>query len=185
MIKIFLLVALVLVAEYPAGAQSKPSFAVDATTGGGRGNGGEFFDRRIGGVRLAVSVSGSRDAKLGPYVEIAQDWLALGMGHKAICYESPRGGCIQPFPELRGPELILGGLLRPTPRVELRAGGGGGAFQLSEGPRVRGVVGQADASVRVSDHIGVLLGTRYVVLPRYLGDRLWTMPWAFGLRLRW
>ncbi|MHB1096415.1 MAG: hypothetical protein ACYC3F_09585 [Gemmatimonadaceae bacterium] len=57
-------------------------------------------------------------------------------------------------------------MLRPTPRVELRAGVGGGAFQASEGPRVGGIVGQADASVRASDHIGVLLGTRYVVLPR-------------------
>jgi hypothetical protein len=185
MIKTVLLVALVLVAEYPVGAQSKPSFAVDATTGGGRANGGEFFDRGIGGVRLAVSVSGTRDARMSPYAEIAKDWLALGMGHITICYQSTRGGCVQPYPELRGIELILGGLLRPTPRVELRAGAGGGAFQAPEGPRVGGIVVQADASVRASDHIGVLLGTRYVVLPRYIGDRLWTMPWAFGLRVRW
>jgi hypothetical protein len=180
-----LFVALILVAEYPAGAQSNPSFAVDATTGGGRANGGEFRDRHIGGVRLAVNVSGSRDAKLSPYVEIAKDWLALSMGHTLMCYESTRGGCIKHFPDLRGTELILGGLLRPSPRVELRAGVGGGAFQAPEGPRVGGIVVQADASVRASDHIGVLLGTRYVVLPRYLGDRLWTMRWAFGLRVRW
>lgn len=181
----FLFVALILVAVYPAGAQSNPSFAVDATTGAGQGNGGEFFDRGIGGVRLAVSVSGTRDARLSPYVEIAKDWLALGMDHILICYPSTRGGCIKPYPDLRGIELILGGLLRPTPRVELRAGVGGGAFEASEGPRVGGIVGQADATVRVSNHIGVLLGTRYVVLPRYIGDRLWTMPWAFGLRVRW
>lgn len=185
MSRTFLFLALILVAEYPAGAQSKPSFAVDATTGGGRANGGEFFDRGIGGVRLAVSVSGSRDAKLSPYAEIAKDWLGLSMGHKAICYESARGGCIQPYPDLRGIELIVGGVLRPTPRVELRAGVGGGAFWSPEGPRVGGIVGQADATVRVSNHIGVLLGTRYVVLPRYIDDRLWTMPVAFGLRVRW
>ncbi len=61
---------------------------------------------------------------------------------------------------------------------------GGGAFQAPRGPQVGGIVVQADATARVSDHIGVLLGTRYVVLPRYIGDRLWTMPWAFGLRVR-
>ncbi len=122
MSKTVLLVALLLVAEYPAGAQSKPSFAVDATIGGGRANGGELRDRHIGGVRLAASVSGSRDAKLSPYAEIAKDWLALGMGHILICYESTRGGCIKPYPELRGLELTFGGLLRPAPRVELRAG---------------------------------------------------------------
>lgn len=185
MTRTLLFVALLLVAAYPAGAQATQSFAVDATIGNGRANGGEFRDRHIGGVRLAASVSGSRDAKLSPYAEIARDWLALGMGHILICYESTRGGCIQPYPELRGMELIVGGLLRPTPRIELRAGVGGGAFHASEGPQVGGIVVQADGTVRASDHIGVLLGTRYVVLPRYIGDRLWTMPWAFGLRVRW
>ena len=165
--------------------QRQPSFSFDATIGGGTGHGGEFYDRGIVGGRVAVSIriAGSAGARVLPYGEIAMDWLAITMGHDALCVISPRGGCMQPFPELSGPSLSVGLLNRPKHWVELRGGLGTAAY-TAEGTRVGAVSGSVDTALFPTDHIGVVVGTRLIVVPRYRRDRLWTNPWALGVRVR-
>jgi len=166
-----------------AEAQSRPAFTVDATTGSGYGGGGEFRDRNIGGVRLALGVRSRGTRLVSVYGEVAMEWLAIAMGHDAICEPSPRGGCKEPFPELAGPSASAGVLVRPTSRLELRSGVGGAAYR-ADGTRVGAVTGQVDAAAFPFRRVGIVVGKRMIVVPRYRGDRLSTSPWAFGLRLR-
>jgi hypothetical protein len=53
-----------------------------------------------------------------------------------------------------------------------------------DGTRVGAVVGQLDAAVFPTAHIGLVLGPRFVVIPRYRRDRLTMIPALFGLRVR-
>jgi hypothetical protein len=174
---------LIMLAHHALLAQSGPSLSADATIGGGAGRGGEFFDRGIGGARLALSIRGAKVARVAPYTELAMDWLSFGLGGDAICAIGPRGNCLPRFPALSGPEVTVGAVVRPGARLEVRGGVGGGAYQVAN-TRVGGVLGQVDAAVFPVQHVGVVVGGRAVIVPRYRGDRLWTLPWAVGLRFR-
>jgi len=164
-------------------AQSLRSLALDATLGGARGRGGEFYDRGIVGARIAMSMRGPQGAHIGPFVEVAMDWLSVGTASDAVCYLSPRGGCLQPYPAFAGPEITAGLVVGLRSHMELRGGIGGGAY-VRDGPRVGGLLGQVDAAVFPFSHLGIVAGARAVVVPRYRGELLWTVPWAAGFRVR-
>ncbi len=166
-----------------AAAQGQTTLAVDATLGAGTGNGGEFFDRDLIGVRLAASLRRSGPTRVGFFGEIALDALSLTSAHAAVCYPNPRGGCLDSYPELWGPTLTGGLLIRSTDQIEARLGVGGGAF-VADGTRVGAAVIQADVAFFPVRHIGAIAGARWVAVPRYRGDRLSILPWAIGLRLR-
>jgi len=166
-----------------AAAQERITTAVDATVGGGFGNGGEFYDRSLQGARLAVSVRRSDPTRFGFFGELAIDALSITSSHVAVCYPSPRGGCLASYPDLLGPTLTGGLIVQRADRIEARLGVGGGAF-VGDGVRLGAVVSQADVAVFPVTHIGVIAGTRWVVLPRYRGDHLTIVPWAIGIRIR-
>lgn len=172
-------------AQPPTPNQTAPRFEIDASIGGGDGNGGEFRDRGLVGARFALSVRGRHSHRVAPFVELARDYVSLANGHDAVCLLSPRGGCVKPYPDFRAVELLSGAVLRPTTRAELRLGIGGGAFHGFEEPQVGGALVQADAALLVTRHFGLTVGTRYIAIPRFRGDRLWTMPTHFGLRAMW
>jgi len=163
-------------------AQFSRSLALDATLGGARGSGGEFFDRGIVGARIALSMRGVKSARTVPFVEVAMDWLSVETGHNTVCYSSPRGGCLQPYPAFAGPE-ITAGVMGLWSHVELRGGVGGGAYRR-HGPRVGGLLGALDAAVFPFSRFGVVAGARAAMVPRYRGDVLWIVPWAAGFRVR-
>lgn len=164
-------------------AQARTTMAVDATVGAGLGKGGEFYDRNLQAVRIAASLRRSNPTRLGFFGELAFDALSKLSGHAAVCYFSPRGGCMPHYPELWGPTLTGGVIAQPTHRIEARLGVGGGAFTGGT-TRVAAVVSQADLTFFPLTHIGLVAGARWVVVPRYRGDRLSILPWAIGLRLR-
>lgn len=165
-------------------AQTRTSIAVDAALGGGFGKGGEFFDRQIAGARFGVGIRTLRSSHFGLFAEGSMDWLAWSMGHYAVCYRNPRGGCLDPYPEFSGPTLVAGVVAaRPDGRFEARAGLGGAAYGAAEGPRVGAAIGQLDAAAFPLRHVGLVLGARWIVIPRYRGDRLSVVPWMFGVRI--
>lgn len=167
----------------PVAAQRPVAIAIDATVGGSQGHGGEFWDRGLAGARLALTVRDGGTRTLVPYGEAAMDWLSITMGHDLLCVPSSRGGCMDPYPRLRGPMISFGLLARPRRRVELRGGVGGAAYE-ARGTRVGAITANADVAAFMVGHVGVVIGTRFVIVPRYRGDRLWTNPWAMGLRIR-
>jgi len=164
-------------------AQRRTTLAADATLGAGFGKGGEFFDRNLGGARIAASIRRSSPTHLGFFGEVAIDALSLSSGHFAVCYPNPRGGCLDSYPELSGPTVTGGLIAQPTDQCEIRLGVGGGAY-IADGTRVGAGVSQFDVALFPVRHIGVIAGARWVVVPRYRGDRLSVLPWAVGLRLR-
>ena len=100
-----------------------------------------------------------------------------------VCYTSPRGGCLPRFPEFWGPTLTGGLIAQYMDRLEARLGVGGGAFSADR-TRVGAAVSQLDLTFFPVSHIGLVAGTRWIVVPRYHGDRLSILPWAIGLRVR-
>lgn len=177
---------LAVVASLPSerlAAQGAVSVAFEATVGGGNGRGGEFRDRGIAGARLALSLRAPLERSVALYGEIAMEWLALGMGHDASCIFSSRGGCLQPFPELAGPSAVFGIMARPRRRWEFRAGLGVAAYG-ADGTRVGGVTGQLDAALFPFQRVGMVVGVRPMVVPRFRGDQLSILPFAVGLRVR-
>lgn len=79
---------------------------------------------------------------------------------------------------------LLGAIMRRSDeRLEMRAGIGGAAY-AADGPRVGAAVAQIDAAAFPVDHFGPTLGARWIVVPRYRGDRLSILPWALGVRIR-
>ena len=111
------------------------------------------------------------------------DWISLTMGHKTVCYPSTRGGCIPPYPELAGPEIVVGLMLHPGQKLEIRGGVGGAAYR-ADGLRVGGALAQLDVALFPARRIGIVGGVRAVVVPRYRKDQLSTFPWLLGLRVR-
>jgi hypothetical protein len=163
-------------------AQGRTTIAVDATLGAGFGKGGEFYNRAQQSGRIAVSVRRSRSTQVGLFGEVALD-AVLPSGDLLVCYQSPRGGCLQRFPDFWGPTLTGGLIAQRIDRFEARLGVGGGALS-SGGSRVGAAVSQLDVAFFPLSHIGLITGTRWIVVPRYRGDRLSVLPWAIGLRLR-
>ena len=172
-----------IVVSAPVAAQRPVALAIDATVGGSQGHGGEFWDRGLAGARFAITVRGGGMRTLVPYGEAAIDWLSITMGHDLLCVPSSRGGCMDPYPGLRGPTISFGLLARPRRRIELRGGVGGGAYE-AEGTRVGAITANGDIAGFIVGHVGVVIGTRLIIVPRYRGDRLWTNPWAIGVRIR-
>jgi hypothetical protein len=164
-------------------AQFISSVAVDATTGAGTGRGGTYWDRDNGGVRLAVSLRHQMSPRIAAYGEVAMEWLAIRMGHDALCVPKPDGSCMPTYPEFSGPAATFGLVARPNERLEFRGAVGGGAYK-ADGTRVGGVVGQLDGAVFPFKHLGLLAGVHAVVVPRYRGDQLTTFPWMIGVRFR-
>src|SRR4051794_33420988 len=96
---------------------------------------------------------------------------------------SPRGGCLDSYPEFSGTTAIIGVFAQPADELELRLGVGGGAYS-ADGPRVGAAVTQFDAALFPVRHVGVIAGARWIVVPRYHGERLSIAPWMLGLRFR-
>ena len=163
-------------------AQGRTTMAVDATVGAGFGKGGEFYGRNQQSGRIAVSVRRSRQTRVGFFGEAALD-AVLPSGDLLVCYRSPRGGCLQRFPDFWGPTLTGGLIAQPIDRFEARLGVGGGAFSAG-GTRVGAAMSQLDMAFFPVSHIGLIAGTRWIVVPRYRGDKLSVLPWAIGLRFR-
>lgn len=174
--------ALALTAEI-SHAQARTSGAVEATAGGALGQGGEFFDRDLTVARLAVSVRRLSTERFGMFGELGIDLLGVSSGHHAVCYTSPRGGCKDSYPEFLGPVALIGVIARRGNRIEGRLGIGGAAYR-DFGPRVGAIVSQADVAYFPVRHVGVVGGGRWIVVPRYRGDRLSLIPWSVGVRIR-
>lgn len=166
-----------------ASAQVHRSFAFDATLGIGHGYGGEFLDRSIEGPRLAASVRTGPQRRVGAFAELAFDWISQTMGRPAVCIESTSGGCMPWYPELAGPEIVVGLMLEPHERVEIRGGVGAAAYR-AHGVRVGGALAQLDVALFPARRIGIVGGIRAVVVPRYRKEQLSTFPWLIGLRVR-
>jgi hypothetical protein len=164
-------------------AQARNTIAVDLTAGPGYGSGGEFFDRNLSGARVAASVRGSAQGRIGYFGEVAMDWLSITQGHAAVGYISSRGGFKDSYPEFMGPTGVVGIVAGGTSRFEGRLGVGGAAYD-GNGTRVGAILSQVDAALFPVAHVGLVAGVRWIVVPRFRGDRLQIIPWMIGLRLR-
>jgi hypothetical protein len=132
--------------------------------------------------------TGSAARPLRTYVEVAYDWLGrfglLGANSDLVCVvDRPGGGCEPPYPDVTGPSVSIGLLYAPITRVETRLGVGGAAYSI-DGTRVGAAVGQLDAAVFPTVHLGLILGARFAVIPRYRQDRLTMIPVFVGLRVQ-
>jgi len=185
---VFLVVCGLALGPERAAAQSRTTIAVDASLGAGLGRGGEFFDRDLRSARIAASLRRSGPTHFGFFGDLAIDAPSIHLSDRPIvCY--PSGGrCLGSYPELLGLTVTGGLMAQRTNRIEARLGVGGGAFIADptglRGTRVGAVLSQADVTVFPAPHLGLIAGARWVVVPRYRGDRLSILPWAIGLRLR-
>ena len=164
-------------------AQNPHHWSADATIGDGVGRGGEYFNNDRGAAHLGVAERMLQAKRLAVYVAAGYDWLGLGVGGDAVCVISSRGGCRPRYPDIRGPSVTTGVLVAPWTRVEARVGVGGAAYPVDD-TRFGAAVGQFDAAVFPVDHLGVVLGARFTVVPRYRHDRLTMNPVLLGLRVR-
>lgn len=180
----FLLVGGLVLTPHRADGQSRTSLAFDATLARAKGSGGEFSNRELMGGRIALSVSRSRATNLAFFGELSMDVLYEGMGTAAICRPSSRGGCLGDFPELSGPAAVIGVSTESSDQVmQLRLGFGGGAY-AKEKTRVGALVSQMDGAIFPTSHLGMVLGARWVAVPRFRSDRLSLLQWSFGVRIR-
>jgi hypothetical protein len=167
-----------------AHGQSRASFVVDATVGAAQGRGGEFTDRETMGGRVSLIVSRSAATRLSLFGEVSMDVLGVAMGHTAVCIPNPRGGCLDSFPELSGPAALVGVSTESwNRRLQWRVGVGGGAY-AKEKTRVGALISHVDGAILPTSHVGMVLGARWVVIPRFQSDRLSLLQWSFGVRIR-
>jgi len=166
-----------------AGAQAQVAVGVDASVGGARGAGGEFFDRRFAAARLAAHARVPLLRGVGFVAEVGYEWFGFVSGHKAICYPNPRGGCLPPFPAVGGPAALVGVSIEPTRAAELRAAIGTAAYNIND-TRLGAIVGHVDAAFYPTAGFGFVGGARSIAIPRYQGDRLTVTQWFIGVRLR-
>ncbi|MEQ1692574.1 MAG: hypothetical protein ABMA00_14895 [Gemmatimonas sp.] len=164
-------------------AQRLHTVAVDATVGSATGRGGDFKDPWMVGARLAASVRFGRGTHLRYFAELATDGLALAKADLPYCSLSSRGGCQRTYPEFTGTTAVVGLVNTRTDDVELRAGLGAGTYRAS-GTRVGAVLAQLDVTGFFTSHVGVVVGARQVVVPRYRRDKLTIRPWMLGVRVR-
>lgn len=162
-------------------AQARARLAFDAGFGFSYGHGGEFHNRDVGNARLALGIRG--DSRFSPYADLAMDWIAISKGDDLLCAPNPRGGCKSDFPEFSGPSLSGGVIARPRKWVELRGGIGIAAYAAG-GSRVGAALSSVDGALFPLDRLGVVVGTRLIIVPRYHHDRLWSNPWMVGVRIR-
>ena len=160
-------------------AQARTTFAMDAAVGAGSARGGEFFDRDLIGARLAGSIRRLSPSGIGVFGEIAADWPSIRSGEIAICYESPRGGCVQSYPTLSGTTAIVGVIARHASWLEGQVGVGGGSLS-----GVFAAITASELIVFPVHHVGILAGFQWIAVPSYHGDRLGVVQSSFGLRIR-
>jgi hypothetical protein len=165
------------------GAQARTSFALDASVNLGVGKGGEFKDDDYGSVRVAASVARGVSKKIGMFAELAVDPLALSDGSSLVCLPSSRGGCAPPFPSFTAASLLIGAMSSRDRWFEVRAGIGG-AIAAEHNTRVGGIVTQADVGLFPMRHLGLVLGWRAIVIPRFRHDKLTLGSAVVGLRIR-
>lgn len=184
--RLSILLALALPAGFSqhASAQGSPSWSADAGIGGGTGKGSAYFENDRAAARLAVSLRASHQRSIAVYGEAGFDWLGLGGNPDLICLvDRSSGACKPPYSDVTGPSASIGVLFVPFTRVEMRVGVGGAAYSV-EGARVGAAIGQLDAAVFPTAHLGVAIGTRLAVIPRYRHERLSIIPVLLGLRVR-
>jgi hypothetical protein len=161
---------------------------VDATLGGGLGSGGEFLHRDLRNARLAASFRRSSPARFGFFGELAIDAPSIHLSDRPVVCNPSGAGCLGSYPELLGLTVTGGLIAQRANRIEARFGVGGGLFIVDptglRGTRVGAAVSQADVTFFPLTHVGLIAGARWVVVPRYYGDRLSILPWAIGLRFR-
>lgn len=171
-----------------AGAQGTRTWSAEFTVGAATVQGEKFLNNGRAAARLSVADRLSQWGRVAAYAEAGYDWLGrfglLGADPDLTCLlKVPGAGCAPPFPDVTGPSGSIGLLYTPTARVETRVGVGGAAYSVS-GTRVGAAVGQLDAALLPAAHVGLVLGARYAVIPRYRHDRLTVVPVLVGLRLR-
>ena len=176
------------IAAHSASAQVARRWSADATLGAAAVEGGKFFTSGKATVHLSAAGRLLQRGRLSTDVEVGYDWLGrfglLGTNPDQQCVvDSPGSGCRPPYPDVAGPSASVVLVYAPTARIETRIGGGGGAYSV-EGTRVGAVVGQVDAAVLPTSHVGVVVGVRALVIPRYQHDRLAAFPVLVGLRVR-
>jgi len=173
---------------YRASAQAEHRWNSDVSIGGAIVEGGKFFNNGKAAARFSVADRVLRRGRFAAYVEATYDWLGrfgvLGGNPDLVCVvDRPGGGCEPSYPDVTGPSASIGLLYTPVARVETRVGVGGAAYSV-DGTRVGAAVGQLDAAVFPAAHLGLILGARFAVVPRYRHDRLTMIPVLLGLRVR-
>jgi hypothetical protein len=171
-----------------ASAQAAHRGSSDVTLGGAIVEGGEFFNNGKAAAHLSLADRVLQRGRFAMYAEAAYDWLGrfglLGANPDLVCVGvPPGGGCAPPYPDVTGPSASIGLQYAPFTRVETRIGLGGAAYSV-DGTRVGAAVGQLDAAVFPAAHLGLILGARFAVIPRYRHERLTLVPVLFGLRVR-
>lgn len=169
-------------------AQLPDRWSADAAFGAAIVKSGEFFNNSRAAARLSVADRLVQRGRLAIYAEAGYDWLfvygLLGGNPDLVCVvRSSGGGCEPPYPDIAGPSASIGLLYAPVTRVETRVGVGGAAYSVN-GTRVGAAVGNLDAAVFPSTHVGLTFAARFAVIPAYRHDRLTIIPLLFGLRVR-
>lgn len=164
-------------------AQSKYSFAVDASANPSEAKGGEYKNDFVTSVRGAASLTRTMNARISMFAEVAVD-PASATNTDKDCIPSSRGGCAPPYPAFTSASALLGVVSgRERSWFEVRAGVGGGVVS-HDGTQVGAVVSQADLGLFPVRHLGLVLGWRATIIPRFQGDRLTIRSALVGLRLR-
>jgi hypothetical protein len=173
---------------HDARAQSAHQWSSDVAVGAATVKGGEFFNNGKAAARLSVADVLLRRQRFATYAEVGYDWLGrfglLGANPDLVCVGvSPGGGCAPSYPDVAGPSASIGLRYALSPRFETRVGVGGAAYSV-DGTRVGAALGQFDAALFPAAHLGLVLGARFAVIPRYRHDRLTMFPVLLGLRVR-
>jgi hypothetical protein len=174
-------------ASPPASAQATHLWSSDAVVGGAIVTGGDFVNNGRAAAHLSVADRVLQRGRFAAYAEVGYDWFGqfglLGADPDLTCVGSAPGLCVPPYPDVAGPSATVGLLFAPVPRVETRVGMGGAAYSVA-GTRVGAATGQLDAAVVSAAHLGLVLGARFAVIPRYRHDRLTLLPLLIGVRMR-
>jgi hypothetical protein len=171
-----------------ASAQAVHRWNSDVTVGAAIVEGGDFFSTGKAAAHLSLAGQVLQRSRFATYVEGGYDWLGrfglLGANPDITCIADRQGGGCKPeYPDVTGPSASIGLLYAPSSRVETRVGVGGAAYSI-DGTHVGAALGQLDVAVFPTSYLGLILGARCAMIPRYRHERLTMIPLLVGLRAR-
>ena len=173
-----IVIALLVIANAPLGAQAARPFSMDVTVGASTGWGGRYFSRP--GVAAEVTLTPSHQAARVVAITFGGRGT-LASGDICVFESGPGSRCLKRFPAFAHLGM-LAGLEQPSPIGTIRAMLGP-AFYAGQGKSALGAQVQVDASAGFR-HVAFMVAGRASALARFSGERLGLGSLQAGFRIR-
>jgi hypothetical protein len=172
----------VLAALSTAAAQDGPRITFDATYGKGSGRtNGVYLDNASGNTLEALLAARIHPLGVGVLVGGINAAVQGTGAYDAVCLESPRGGCLDSFPQFETVGALIGWQDR---RAVLRATVGAAYAQADWDSWTVAWQARADFAIPFVPHFSPIMSLRTTFVPNYPnGDSFRLVSLGFGARI--